>query len=373
MSDVTRRQFIKNLSVATAVTTPLFAAPALSLGSKKFEGETLRVFTYAGAWGDMFTNFFGPKFKERTGADVSFDLGWWDAIPKLKATPPGNPPYDLVMTDATQGYPAIKSGLFEPVNFANMPNMKNFDPKMLDNWVVKENWGVTWPDALVTGAYNTNYVKDAPTRWSDLLKPEFDGKLGLYNSFYMSLYTFACMKVDSEGRAGEASKELAENLDGVLAFAKDQAKRVGVWWQSASDMAFNLIEGNVTAGNIHSVGIYAPIKDGQPVQAFVPLEDRAYVQLFWVVPKDTKKKAMAEAAIDFFCSEEFQTDYAKNAGFMTPIQSVAQSMTKVDPLYGVVNPSTDADFEQLGYFPYDTYVKNWDKIAKFWDQEVLRA
>ena len=35
------------------------------------------------------------------------DAGWWDMLPKLKASPPGQPVYDLVMTDPTQGQPAI--------------------------------------------------------------------------------------------------------------------------------------------------------------------------------------------------------------------------------------------------------------------------
>src|ERR1700733_2030550 len=93
-----------------------------------FKGEQLRIFTYAGAWGDQFKKNFAPLFKEVTGADLIIELGWWDSIPKLKASPPGKPAFDLIMTDATQGYPAIREGLFQKANLTNVPNASKFTP-----------------------------------------------------------------------------------------------------------------------------------------------------------------------------------------------------------------------------------------------------
>ena len=52
-------------------------------------------------------------FEQRTGAQVVLDPGWWDMLPKLKASPPGQPVFDPVMTDPTQGQPSIKDGLFQ--------------------------------------------------------------------------------------------------------------------------------------------------------------------------------------------------------------------------------------------------------------------
>jgi spermidine/putrescine-binding protein len=339
---------------------------------RSFKGESLRIFTYAGAWGDQFTKNFAPLFKKMTGADLVVELGWWDSIPKLKASPPGSPAFDLIMTDATQGYPAIHEELFQKVNMANIPNARLFTPEVLDNWVVKENWGVTWPDAAQTGIYNKTLVKQPPARWGDLLKPEFDGQLGIYNSFYFSLFTFACMKVDSEGKAGTARKEIADNLEGVLDFAIKQRNRVKYWWPSSSDMALNLLGGNVSAGNIHTVDIIPVVRAGKPVDVFVPDHDRASFQALWLVSKGTKKKELAEAAINIFCSEQFQKIYASDGGFPTAIPTVAAEVAATDPVWALMYAHKPEQFKDIGYYPYDAYFAHWDHIVDVWDKKVLR-
>ena len=335
-------------------------------------GKSSEVFTYAGAWGDQFTKNFAPLFNEITGADLIVELGWWDSIPKLKASPPGNPAFDLIMTDATQGYPAIREGLFQKVNMGNVPNAGKFAREVMSNWVVEESWGVTWPDAAQTGVFNTEDVAEAPARWSQLLDSKYDNKLGMYNSFYFSLFTFACMMVDQEGNAGTARDVCNSDLDKVLEFAKSQRDRVNYWWPSSSDMALNLVQKNVIIGNIHSVDAFIPVREGEPIGVFVPEKDRASFQALWLVSKDTKKNALAEKAIDIFCSEQFQEIYASDGGFPTAIPSVAAKVGASDELWAQINPYKPEHFANVGYYPYDAYFAQWDHIVEVWDKEVLR-
>lgn len=368
-----RREFIKYTAATGAGLAALGAGSFLRPAyAQDFKGEELRIFTYAGAWGDQFTQNFAPLFEELTGAKLIVELGWWDSVPKLKASPPGDPAFDLIMTDATQGYPAIREGLFQTVDMANIPNASLFSRNVTDNWVFNEGWGLTWPDAAQTGVFNTELVTEAPAGWAALLDDQFTNKLGMYNSFYFSLFTFACMLVDSEGKAGTARQRCAEDISGVLQFAKDQSPRVNYWWPSSSDMALNLVQKNVSIGNIHSVDAFGPVREGEPVGVFVPDLDRASFQALWLVSKDTKKKALAEAAINIFCSEAFQEIYASKGGFPTAIPSVAKKVAEQDALWASINPHTDAHFEGVGYYPYDAYFADWDKIVEFWDTQVLR-
>ena len=180
------------------------------------------------------------------------------------------------------------------------------------------------------------------------------------------------MKVDSEGKAGTARQECEQNLAGVLDFAKSQRDRVNYWWPSSSDMALNLVQRNVLAGNIHSVDAFGPIRDGQPVGVFVPDTDRASFQALWVVAKDTKKKELAEAAMNVFCSEAFQEIYASDGGFPTAIPSVAEKVAAKDKLWASIYAHTPDQFKNVGYYPYDAYFKQWDHIVSVWDKEVLR-
>lgn len=371
----TRRDFIRK---STAASAGVVAASQLGIwgadvqAAQDFKGEKLRVFTYAGAWGDQFTKNFAPLFKELTGADLIVELGWWDSIPKLKASPPGNPAFDLIMTDATQGYPAIREGLFRKVDMGNIPNAGKFAPEVMSNWVVEEGWGVTWPDAAQTGVFNTEDVEAAPARWSQLLDAKYDNKLGMYNSFYFSLFTFACMMVDQDGMAGTARDVCNSDLGKVLDFAKSQRDRVNYWWPSSSDMALNLVQKNVIIGNIHSVDAFTPVREGEPIGVFVPEKDRASFQALWLVSRDTKKNDLAEAAIDIFCSERFQEIYASDGGFPTAIPSVAAKVGAKDELWARINPYKPEHFENVGYYPYDAYFAQWDHIVEVWDKEVLR-
>lgn len=374
MSHPSRREFIKYTAATgaglAAVGPGSFVRSAAA--SQDFKGEELRIFTYAGAWGDQFTKNFAPLFEEVTGARLIVELGWWDSVPKLKASPPGKPAFDLIMTDATQGYPAVREGLFQTLNFDNIPNAQAFSPKAMDNWIVKDGWGVTWPDAAQTGVYNTEVVDEVPTGWADLMSARFDNKLGMYNSFYFSLFTFASMMVDAEGDAGTARQRCNEDIGSVLKFAEEQSRRVNYWWPSSSDMALNLVQRNVSAGNIHSVDAFGPVREGEPIGVFVPDADRASFQAMWLVSKDTRKKELAEAAINIFCSPAFQEIYASDGGFPTGIQDVAAKVAAQDDLWARVYAHTDAQFENVGYYPYDAYFSDWDNIVEYWDRKVLR-
>src|SRR5262249_38058907 len=159
---------------------------------------------------------FVPHFEAATGAAVTLYAGWWDGIPKLKAAPPSDPPFDLLISDATQGYPAAKEGLFAQLDLANVPNHKLLTPSALDNWSSRDRYGITFPDSVMTLAYNRKATPEPPRRWADLLRPDLAGKLGLYNHFYMSLFTFACVRAEMDGKPGTAHDLIRDDLEGML-------------------------------------------------------------------------------------------------------------------------------------------------------------
>jgi len=341
-------------------------------GSEKpFAGQTLRVFVYSGAWEKGFDEHFVPLFEERTGAKVIVDPGWWDSIPKLKASPPGQPAFDLVLTDATQGYPAIREGLFRELDFSKIPNKSNVAASALDNWVVNDSYGLTFPESVMTLGYNRNLCAEKPTSWGDLMRPDYDGKLGLYNSFYMSLYTFACMKVAREGRAGAAAETMAGDLQGVIDFAKAQRDRVEFWWPTSTDMAMNLARGNVALGNMHSPDMLLALREQSQLGATVPGPDRAFVLLMWVVAADSKVPELAHAAIDLLFSPEVQEGFARS-GQVTTLPEVAAEVAADDEAWGRIYPVTEEELAGVAYYPYDVYMENWDDLVEVWDREILR-
>lgn len=365
---ISRRELIIAGGVAAlGAALPAFAAP----GKPKFKGQTLRIFVYSGAWENTMREAFIPKFEAMTGAKVVLDPGWWDSIPKLKASPKGKPAFDLVLTDATQGYPAIKEGLFQKVEMSRIENRKRMADSALDHWVYKEGFGIPFPDSVMTLAYHKELVKKEPKSWGDLLDADNAGKLGLYNSFYMSLYTFACMKVASDGKAGTAAAWMEKDLDGVLNYAIEQKKLVKYWWPTSTDMALNLTQKNCSLGNMHSTDMLPAMKGSAVLGALVPKEDAAFVQLMWVVPTGTKRKDLAEEAMNYLIGDEMQTEFAVR-GAATGNLTAAKAAAAKDPMWAQFYPSTAEALQSVKYYPYDVYAKNWDRIVKIWDREVLR-
>ena len=333
---------------------------ALGAGWTRSSGRpVLTVFSWAGPWGRVFEQSLKPLFEAATGASVIFDNGWGEEIPKLLIAPPDQPPYDVMIVAPFASYAVIRRGYFLKLDWRKIPNAGLFHPRALDNWVAGEDWGLTWPDALHAGVYRTD-LRPPPRNWEDVLVH----RPGLYRAAYMSLYTFAAAY--APGRAAQA---IEEDFGGVYAFAREQSRRVRHWWGTSPDMAFNLIEGHVDGGNIHSVDAYELLREKRSIELFLS-PDRAHFQAIWLIPKGTRYKELAHEFINQFASVEFQRAYAA-AGFPTPAPGAARRQAEADPLWARLHPHTPQDFDQLEYYPYDAYAAHWADMTERWNREIL--
>lgn len=366
-----RRRFLtKALQVAGALAVPQLAS-AQGKGAD-FKGETLTALVYSGINENTWRKHFVPQFEAKTGAKVVIDAAWTEGIAKLKMAPGNQAPFDVLMTDPTQGYPAIDEGLFRRVDFKNIPNLANFPKRILQGRVYDEQWGVPFISSAMTLGWNTDAIAGGLQSWQQLLEPPARGNMMLYSLYYMSLYTFAAMKAAKENAVGKAAEMVMADIDDVLRFAKDNKSAVKYWWPSTADAVNALVRRNVVAGNIHGNGLLAPMRDGKPVNGLIPSGDVAYVQLFLAVPRTVRNPALSEAALNHFCSEDFQRASAETGELPANIPSVAQAQAQRDKIWAVAYPHTPAQFESLQYYPYAAYFKHFDKIKNVWDREIIR-
>jgi len=368
-----RRKFLgfSTGGLAASLTASLHLGCSTKNTNGPFAGRELRVFVYAGGHEKTMREVFVPAFEQATGASVSLYPGWWDGIAKLKASPEKSPPFDLFITDATQGYPAAREGLFAQLNLANIPNHNNLVPGALDNWIFRDRYGITYPDSVMTLGYGKKLLAKPPGGWADLFGRELSGKIGLYNSFYMSLYTIACIKADQDGRPGTAQELIRKDTDGVLRFARENRSRVKLWWPNSTDMILALANGECAAGNMHSPEYVAALREKPDLGAVVPDRDRAFVQVFWAIPAGSPNKDLAELAMNLIFGNEMQLEFGRR-GSATAIPSVAETLAKEDPFWKQLYPNTPEQFQSLQYYPYDFYAQNWDSLADTWDRTILR-
>lgn len=365
-----RRKFLAGaLQAAGALAVPgaLRAQP-----KQAFKGQTLTALVYSGINENTWRKFFVPQFEAATGAKVVIDAAWTEGIAKLKTAPSGQAPFDLLMTDPMQGYPAIDEGLFRKVDFKSIPNMQKFHRRILAGRVYEEQWGVPFISSAMTLGWNTEAIPGGLESWAQLLDSPARGNMMLYSLYYMSLYTFAAMKAAKENAVGKAAEMMMSDIDGVLRFAKDNKDAVKYWWPSTADAVNSLVRKNVIAGNIHGNGLLAPMRDKRPVAGVIPRGDVAYVQLFLIVPKNARNPALAEAALNHFCSDDFQRALAQTGELPANIPAIAQARGQQDNVWATAYPDTVAEFDALQYYPYAAYFKHMNKIRTSWEREIIR-
>lgn len=370
MDQFSRRTFLQTTAgIAAGVMTGCQpGAPSKTSGAKR----ELRVFVYAGGHEKTMREVFVPRFESAAGVTVSLHSGWWDAIAKLKTAPTNSPPFDLMITDATQGFPAAREGLFAKIDFSHIPNHQAMTPAALDTWVYRDGYGLPYPDSVMTLAYHKQLVTPAPARWSDLFQSGLAGKIGMYNSFYLSLYTFAAALADANHKPGTAHELMRTNSDEVFRYAREHRKAVKLWWPTSTDMILALNDKSVSAGNMHSPEYLQAIREKPELAAVVPERDRAMVQVFWAIPAGTKNQDLAEAALDLMFSDPVQHEFARR-GMATALPQTAAKMAAEDPYWKTFYPHTDEQFRTLQYYPYDVYAAHWNEFADRWDRTILRG
>lgn len=351
------------------------ASEAPASGSGDFAGESITLLVYSGLTEDLYRAAFVPQFEALTGASVTIDSAWTEGIARLDAAPSGTPPFDLVLTDPTQGLPAVEQGLFQQFDTGRVPNAAaNFHPNLLDTTIYNDGFGIPFHSSAHTLGFNTDLVPDGFTTWNELLERTPEQGIMLYNLSYMSLYTFAEMMAEAEGLdPGSGIALMEDDLDGVLAFAAANGDKVSYFWPSTADGVNALVNGDVAAGNIHGNGLLTPIRDGAAVQGVIPPGSDAYVQLFFSIPQNVANIDLALAALDHICSREFQQTLAESGEYACAIPDLAASYAATDELWAAAFPSTDEAFEALKYYPYDVLAANAEQIAEVWDNQVLRA
>src|SRR6476619_7114098 len=165
-----RRAFLQQgLGLAGAMAIPGLAAAQPKPAGRDFAGQTLTALVYSGINENTWRKHFVPQFEAATGAKVIIDAAWTEGIAKLKTAPGNQAPFDILMTDPIQGYPAIDEGLFRKIELKNLPNLQKFHKRILSGRVYEEQWGVPFISSAMTLAWNTEAFPSGIESWLQLL------------------------------------------------------------------------------------------------------------------------------------------------------------------------------------------------------------
>jgi len=160
-----RRTFLK---VATAAAASALPAPYVHAQSKKFAGITLRVNGFGGLYDEALTKSVAKPLEDKYGLKVQFIAGTQSTdLVKLIANR-DNPPFDLFQGDSAYMVELVKAGVIEEIKASDVPNIRRVLPAFREYG----DYGAPYSVATVVPVYNSKYIKQPLTSYSDIARPD---------------------------------------------------------------------------------------------------------------------------------------------------------------------------------------------------------
>lgn len=287
---------MKHIHTALRVTAgivALLAAIAVNAQTKKFEGVTLRVNGYGGAYDDVLKEYIAKPLKEKYGLDVVYDpAGSSVAVSKLLASK-DNPPYDVLMADSP-GMPALMSeNVLDKLTAAEVPNLSKVYPQLREFG----DYGAPFIISAGILTYNSKDVKNPPTSIKDLARPEFKGKVALMDLGSSGGVLFLVAMADASGGS-------VNNIEPGLNMLKTIKPNVVATFGTTVSQVQAFQQGDASLGYFWDGRVYELQTKNVPMVKVAPAEGIYAVFSYVNLIKGTKNREAALAYINQALSDE---------------------------------------------------------------------
>ena len=340
---------IRSIGTGAALTAALlYATPGMAAGE-------LVIATFGGSFADDTKLCHVAAFEKTTGAKAILTLGSSvDIAAKVRATK-GDPEIDLAYMDISIAKQIQAEGLLETLDFSKLDSYPNvakqaFDPK---------GQYVNFMTAATVIAYNPKLVKSPPTSWTDLLDPQYKGKVALGDitgtsgmHFLIAMNKLKGGALDNQNAGFEAIKQA---MPGV------------VMLYTQADQLVQLFErGEIVMAPWYPDRIGSAAEKGESVAVAYPKEGAVGIQPTVSVPKGAKNRALAMQFIDVLLSSEGQKCFAERK-FAGPVNTKVDLSDKVKAIV----PFGES-YEKLWYPDTDAITKLRPGWTARWQREMAK-
>jgi putative spermidine/putrescine transport system substrate-binding protein len=299
---ISRRRFAGGIVATAAAAASGLAraqgAPAIG------RGMTLTVSTWGGVTQDAIKAYVAPEFAKRTGATLAFDIGGQGARFNKLLAQRNNPPADVFFTSDDGIVAGYRAGVLVPAARKNLPNLAE-----LHDWALTiKGFG---PDGTVAAApyallslvlaYNPAVLKDKPTSWNDLWRPEVQGKLAFIAPIYGLTPQFAML---ANELAGGSPGDLTP---GLKKLAELKPVKLTVFW---TDWAPLYKTGDVVIAPELDYYLETMKDQGYAIEYAVPRERAIALPEYVGIVKGTKHQELAEAFLNLMMDATVQRAFA---------------------------------------------------------------
>ncbi|HWQ96582.1 MAG TPA: spermidine/putrescine ABC transporter substrate-binding protein [Clostridia bacterium] len=336
------------MALALALSLSLFACGG---GGSKV---TLNVLN----WGDYIDPELLRQFEDETGIAVKYTTMTSNEEMLVKLASADNI-YDVCFPSDYLIEKLAADDLLYPINKANIPNLKNIDPRFLDlSFDPGNTYSVPYMWGTVGILYNKTMVTDPVDSWNILWDEKYAGQILMYDSMRDTIgITLKKLGLDintrSEADVLAAQEALIAQKPLVRAYLTD-------------DIKMELINGSAAMGVVYSGDAVYCISENPDLAYVVPKEGSNVWFDNIIIPKSSQHTAEAEQFINFLCDAKVAAQNSDYIGFSTPN---AEALKLMDPAYAAdptYNPPQDVldrcqIFQDLGDF-VKVFSDAWTKV-----------
>lgn len=347
-----RIQMVMAISALALLSTSLLSGCGKSQAKAGSNGEV-----YVYNWGEYIDESVIEEFEKETGIKVVYDLFETneEMYPVIEA---GGVKYDAVCPSDYMIQKMAQNHLLAEINFDNIPNYKEIDPKYLEmskSFDPENKYSVPYSWGTVGILYNTKMVakEDIPTKWSDLWDEKFKDNILMQDSvrdaFMVALKSLGySMNTTNEQEIKEAKELLIKQKPLVQAYVIDQVRD-------------KMIGGEAAVGVIYSgemLYIQNEVKDlglDYSLEYVIPEEGTNLWLDSWVIPANAPNKENAEKWINFLCRPDIAKKNFEYITYPTPNKGA----------FDLLDPEVK---NNKALFPDDSMLKNSEVYKYLGDQ-----
>jgi spermidine/putrescine-binding protein len=300
-------------------------------------------------WTDYIADDTIPNFQKQTGIKVTYDnySSNDDLLAKMQS---GNTGYDIIVPTDAYLVRMKKASLLVPINLANIPNVKNLDPRFRDAPYDPGNqYSIPWQWGTTGIGYDKTKVKEQVTDWNALQSPEVKGRASFLDeardAFAMALFALGKDPNTTNTSDLDAAKTYLINL-------KKNMKTI------TSDYQDPLKSGELLMSQAYSGDVFTIQADNKNVEYVIPSSGA----LSWVdsmaIPQGAKHIANAEAFMNYMLEPKVGAALTNAVNYGSPNEAAKPYINK-DILD---NPLIYPSQETLAKLPFQKTLSDEDEL-----------
>ena len=267
---------------------------------KTMAAESINLMMNGGAFQNLAEKLVIGPFEKKYGVTVNVTPGLsQQMLSRLKAEKT-NPSQDVVNLDLGPAIIGFSEGLFEKINPANIPNIKDLDEIAIN----KDGLGPITTSHVICLAYNSEYMKKPiPKSWMDLWNPIYKDTIVLttpeLSSGLLFLLHISMLKGGSY-----------ENIDPGIEMIKKLKPNIRRWAVNHAEILKALhTEDMIALSTTTSTFVEAGLS-GKPIKPILLNDGNILSPATGQIVKGTKKRELVEKFINEWLSPEAQLGWA---------------------------------------------------------------